>query len=146
MLTRGAAAGGSADARGVDALVRRLERACTAAGLPARSGVGRSLAVPLALRGDAGGPALAVELDGADWVAADVLDREVAVPARWERAGWHYVRASALDVLRDPAAEADRIGGVWHDDLLAERPARGGTGAPARPDAQRSDADVRAPR
>ncbi|NIZ90888.1 hypothetical protein [Kineococcus rubinsiae] len=140
-------------AAAADALVQRLAHACTTSGLPAVTGLGRSSAVPLAVRGaEGGGPALAIELDGADWAAADVLEREVSLPARWERAGWHYVRSLSVDVLRDPTGEAARVAGVWHDDLLAVRPAERSVDLPEGPAERALDGraagtgDERAPR
>ncbi|WP_432534243.1 hypothetical protein [Kineococcus arenarius] len=98
------------------ALEHRLAAACRDLGLPVQLGVGRSRAVPLAVRRPEGsGPALAVELDGPAWAAADVLEREVDGPARLERCGWRYVRSLATEVLADPAAEAARIAGRWRE-------------------------------
>ena len=114
-------AGGALDGR--SALVRRLAAACAARGLPSSCEVGGSRAIALVVR-DArvrvgAGPALAVELDDPQWAAGDVVDREVAGPARLERRGWRYVRALEADVFADPAGEAGRLVGLWRD-VLAE--------------------------
>ncbi|WP_337059230.1 hypothetical protein, partial [Kineococcus sp. G2] len=98
------------------ALQRRLAAACRDLGLPVAIGVGRSGAVPLAVRRpDGTGPALAVELDGPEWARVGVLEREAVAPARLERCGWWCVRSLEADVLADPAAEAHRLAQRWHE-------------------------------
>ncbi|NAZ88656.1 hypothetical protein GTR00_21560, partial [Kineococcus sp. T90] len=136
------------------ALERRLAVSCRTLGLPVELGAGRSRRVPVAVRRpDGTGPALAVQMDGPAWAAADVVEREVSGPAGLERRGWRCVRALGTDVLADPAAEAERVGQRWreavaeHGDdtgLVLDLRGAGGTGeAPAPPAAPDPGAAVR---
>ncbi|WP_432547393.1 hypothetical protein [Kineococcus sp. SYSU DK004] len=124
------------------ALVARLAAACADAGLPVTTGVGTGAALPLVVQAPGGGPAVAVDLDAAD--EPDVLEREVARPARWERAGWHCLRSTSGDVHADPAGEARRIAGAWRS--LGGAPTTGGPLTPRTIDLRAGDLHAADPR
>ncbi len=100
-----------------DPLVADLRRRLEEAGMPVESGVAaadRPLDLAVGDPLEPGRRLVAVELDGPQYAAcpsARLRDRGRA--QAFERAGWTYLRVSAMDLFCDPAGEVERIRDAW---------------------------------
>lgn len=118
---RGAASAGRSSTASVDGLVADLRDRLATAGLPVRSRVGDGawpLDIAVADPRSPGRMIVAVDLDGPAFASRPSRERERQRPERWERAGWTYVKVSALDLFRDAAREVERIRTAWQRALV----------------------------
>jgi hypothetical protein len=115
-------------ADGADALVVDLRERLEAVGLSVALGPqvpDWPLALTVADPDAPGRRVLAVDVDSREPASCPSLSlRERGRRESFERAGWTYLRVSAMDLFCDPASEVDRIRNAW-------RAAGGGTAAPA---------------
>jgi hypothetical protein len=100
-----------------DALIEDLRRRLEEAGMPVAAGLAAAdRPLDLAI-GDPLVPGrylVAVELDGPGYAACrSVRLRDRLRAESFERAGWTYLRVSAMDLFCDPVGEVDRIRDAW---------------------------------
>lgn len=100
-----------------DALVADLRRRLEEAGIPVRTGLpaaDRPLDLAVGDPLEPGRHLVAIELDGPGYAACrSVRLRDRHRGESFERAGWTYLRVSAMDLFCDPAGEVERIRDAW---------------------------------
>ncbi len=111
------AGGGAPDGGAPDALVADLRRRLEESGMPVSGGIAapdRPLDLAVGDPLEPGRKLVAVEFDGPAYASCRsvrVRDRQRA--RAFERAGWTYLRMSAMDLFCDPAGEVERIRDAW---------------------------------
>jgi hypothetical protein len=100
-----------------DALVEDLRRRLEESGMPVVAGLpaaDRPLDLAIGDPLEPGRYLVAVELDGPGYAACrSVRQRDRFRAESFERAGWRYLRVSAMDLFCDPIGEVDRIRDAW---------------------------------
>lgn len=108
-----------------DGLVADLRDRLAAAGLPVRSRLDDGswpLDIAVADPRVPGRMLVAVDVDGPSFASRSCREREMARPARFERAGWVYTKVSALDLFADPALEVARVRSAWDEAMARPLP------------------------
>jgi restriction endonuclease-like protein len=108
-----------------DGLVADLRDRLAAAGLPVRSRLDDGswpLDIAVADPRVPGRMLVAVDVDGPSFAARSCRERELARPARFERAGWVYTKVSSLDLFADPALEVARVRAAWDEAMARPLP------------------------
>lgn len=100
-----------------DALVADLRERLRAVGMPVQAGFpapDRPLDLAVGDPLEPGRMLLAIDLDGPSYAACrSVRLRDRLRAQSFERAGWSYLRVSAMDLFCDPEGEVERIQDAW---------------------------------